>query len=169
MPADERALAGLREAILTEHTGRDFYAVASERTADPKGKEVFLVLSSEEARHEEQLKSQYAAIAAGRDPMPSVRAGSAAALDGDSPIFSAELRNRIAGAHWEMTALSVGLQLELNTIARYRELAATAGLPELQTFYEELVRWEEGHARALERQLKLLREDYWQEAGFTPF
>lgn len=169
MKTDPSVLAGLKEAILTEHTGNNFYAIASQNTADPKGKEVFLTLAAEEALHEKYLKAQYARIADGRpaDPLPGPDA--AAPLDGDSPIYSPELLHRIGEAHWEMTALSVGLQLELNTIARYRELAAGAGLPELQQFYTRLMHWEEGHARALEKQSKILREAFWQESGFAPF
>lgn len=162
-------LAGLKEAILTEHTGSDFYSVASRHTTDPKGREVFLMLAAEEALHQRWLEQQYATIAAGRHPEPFISTADGAVFDDANPIFSDELRTRIGEAHWEMTALSVGLQLELATIARYRQLAAAAGIAELREFYEMLMRWEEGHARALERQSKLLREDYWNEAGFAPF
>ena len=68
-----------------------------------------------------------------------------------------------------MTVLSVGLQLEHATIARYRGLAAAAEQPELKHFFERLMHWEEGHAAALERQSRLLRESYWNAAGFAPF
>jgi len=165
----ERILAGLREAILTEHVGNNFYTVASEKTQDPKGKEVFLMLAAEEALHQKWLTEQYALLREGKHPEPLVSATSGAIFDDRNPIFSPELRSRIAEAHWEMTALSVGLQLEYNTITRYRELAAAAGVPELRHFFEKLMHWEEGHARALEQQSKLLRDAYWNEARFAPF
>ncbi|MBM3314245.1 ferritin-like domain-containing protein [candidate division WOR-3 bacterium] len=78
---------------------------------------------------------------------PSVDTGGAL-FDGQSPVFSEELRSRIGKAHFEMTALSVGLELELATIRRYRELAAAAGAPELSRFYGRLGDREETHAAA---------------------
>ena len=169
MTTDSEILAGLRDAILTEHTGSSFYTIAAENTEDPKGREVFRMLAAEEDLHEQYLKKQYALIAEGRDPDPLVVSDTAALLEGDSPVFSTGLRDRIADAHREMTALSVGLQLELHTIARYRELAELAGRPGLREFYDKLRVWEEGHARALERQSRLLREAYWDAGGFAPF
>ena len=168
-PATEKILAGLKDAILVEHTGNNFYTVAAKNTEDPKGKEVFLMLAAEEALHKDYLAQQYEVVRGGRTPEPIIPVHAGAELKGDSPIFSEKLLSRIADAHWEMTALSVGLQLEHGTIARYRELAAEARFPELKHFFEKLARWEEGHAAALDRQSKLLREAYWNAAGFAPF
>ncbi len=165
----DRILAGLKDAILTEHSGNSFYTVAAQNTTDEKGKEMFLMLAAEEALHQQWLKQQYAIIAKGKHPEPLVDTTAGAIFDDDSPIFSKELKDRIAEAHWEMTALSVGLQLEHATIARYRDLAAAVDVPELEHFFERLMHWEEGHARALERQSQLLREAYWNQAGFAPF
>lgn len=169
MSANERILAGLKDAILTEHTGNQFYETAAEKTSDGQGREVFHMLAAEEALHQQWLKQQYAIVAAGKHPEPLVDTTAGAVFDDSSPVFSKELKDRIAEAHWEMTALSVGLELEKATIERYRGLAAEADVPELQHFFERLMRWEEGHARALERQSKLLREAYWNAAGFAPF
>lgn len=165
----DRIMAGLKEAILTEQTGSNFYTVASRNTADHQGKEVFLMLAAEEALHQKWLKEQYGLLQQGKNPQPMVSTDSGAILDDRNPIFSPELRHRIAEAHWEMTALSVGLQLEQSTIARYRDLAAASDSPELLHFFEKLMHWEEGHARALETQSRLLREAYWSEAHFAPF
>jgi rubrerythrin len=164
----ERILAGLKEAMLAEQYGIEFYTVASRNTTDEKGKEVFLMLAAEEGRHLDYLKLLYKDVATeGFARFYDIDTG--AALGGDSPIFSDELKHRLADAHWEMTALSVGLQLELSSIDRYRTMARQSEQPELRRFLESLARWEEGHARALERQSRTLREDYWNEAGFAPF
>ncbi len=164
----ERIIAGIKEAMLAERQGIEFYTVAARTTADEKGKEVFLMLAAEEGRHLDYLRSLY------RDVATTGMAGyydidSGAELGGNSPIFSDELRHRLADAHWEMTALSVGLHLELASIERYRTMARQAEQPELRRFFESMARWEEGHAGALERQSRSLREDYWNQAGFAPF
>jgi rubrerythrin len=167
--APEKILAGLKDAILTEHTGSNFYTVAATNTGDAKGKEVFLMLAAEEALHIDYLKRQYGLLHEGKAPESLIPDGAGTVLTGDSPVFSEELLSRIGEAHWEMTALSVGLQLEQNTVTRYRQLAAETTSPELKRFFEELTRWEEGHAAALSKQSSYLREAYWSAAGFVPF
>lgn len=169
MPKSEaKILAGLKEAILTEQTGIQFYTVASRNTSDAQGREVFMRLASEEGLHRDYLTKLYQDIAGGKIPEPP-KTGHWAYLDGDSPIFSRELKARIGEAHWEMTALAVGLQLEQATIERYRGLASESDIKAVSEFYEMLAGWEETHAAALERQSRYLREDYWHQARFAPF
>ena len=164
----EQLTAGLKEAILTEQTGVQFYTIAANNTRDPKGKEVFTQLARDEAEHQEWLRRQYGHLLGGQ-PFEPLRARHHADLAGPSPIFSEELKSRIGGAHWEMTALSVGLALEHATVVHYRNLAQAADRPDVRKFFEELKVWEESHAEALRRQHNLLLESYWQEAHFAPF
>ncbi len=166
---DSGLLEGLRLAILNERAGADFYTMAARTTTDPRGREVFLILAAEEALHLRFLKEQYALVAAGKTPAPLISATHGAELGTESPIYSEELRERIGEAHFEMSALAVGLKLEHETIAHYRALAAGAAAPEARHFFEKLVAWEQGHASALSRQQAQLLESYWQAAGFAPF
>jgi rubrerythrin len=164
----EQLLAGLKEAILTEETGIQFYTVAAERTTDDRGREVFEQLARDEAEHKQWLRRQYGRVVEGalwEEMKPVFHAD----LSGPSPIFSDQLRARIGEAHWEMTALSVGLALEEATITCYRNLAQAAEQPDVRRFFQELARWEESHAAALNRQSNLLKESYWHEARFAPF
>jgi len=164
----ERLLAGLKEAMLAEQAGVQFYALAARNTLDVQAREVFAVLSGEEGTHLDYLKRQYRHLLDGTGVEADV-AGHGAPLAGDSPIFSPALKERIGEAHIEMTALSVGLQLELASVERYHRLADEAGPAELKAFFMALVHWEEGHAAALKRQSRYLLEDYWNEARFAPF
>jgi rubrerythrin len=164
----DKLVSALREAILAERTGAEFYSVAARNTGDSKGKEVFLQLADEENTHLQWLKRQYGHLLEGR-PFEELGDAGHADLKGPSPIFSDELKSRIGEAHWEMTALAVGLALEAATITRYGALAREADQPDVRAFFEALTRWEEGHAEALRRQSDLLRESYWNEASFAPF
>jgi rubrerythrin len=89
--------------------------------------------------------------------------------DTTSPIFSKALRDRIKGAHFEMSALTIAVQLELNGIKHYSEQAKKATLPAARKFYEDLVGWENSHYESLLKQQQMLQEDYWRENGFDPF
>src|SRR5512136_3038092 len=112
-------LAGLKEAILTEQSGSQFYTMAADNTKDPQGQEVFRQLARDEAEHKDWLQRQYRHLLEGT-AWEEFQAKPHAELSGPSPVFSARLRSRIGEAHWEMTALSVGLALEDATIVRYR-------------------------------------------------
>ena len=164
----DQLLAGLKEAILTEQTGVQFYTVAAANTTDAQGREVFQQLARDEAEHLRWLRRQYGHLVAGT-PWETWNPEPGAGLSGPSPIFSDALRSRIGEAHWEMTALSVGLTLEEATVIRYRTLAQASNRPEVRQFFEQLEKWEESHAEALRRQSNLLRESYWREARFEPF
>lgn len=161
-------LEGLKEAMIAERTGIEFYRTAADRTTDAQGREVFLRLSEEEKQHLTYLQEEYRHLTENTNSVLKLEAP-AQELAGPSPIFSSALKERINQAHWEMTALSVGLALEQASIARYQQLAAQADTEELRQFFESLVRWEESHAAALQKQFNLLREDYWYQAGFAPF
>lgn len=168
MNTSQEILNGLKDAMIAERTGIEFYRIAAERTDDEKGKEVFSRLGEEEKKHLEYLRQKYHQFTENTGAeltleLPSVD------LSEPSPIFSPELKKRINQAHWEMTALSVGLALEQASIVHYREMAEKADNEELRRFFLSLMRWEETHAAILQKQFNYLREDYWQEAGFAPF
>jgi rubrerythrin len=167
--ATESILNGLTEAMQAETDGHHFYLMAARTTADPKGREVFERLAAEELDHFRFLKAQATALRATGEPDASVRLGPRADLGGLSPIFSLGLRARIREAHLEMSALSIGIQLEQSAVDFYAGLAAQASSPRVRAFFDELSDWERGHRDALLRQQKELRDDYWAAGGFAPF
>lgn len=171
MASDSRqALARiLFEAIRAEGDGQRFYQMAARSTEDVKAREVFARLAEEERGHQEFLKAQYRSILDTGGPDPAVRLGRPADLSDASPIFSPALRDRIAEAHIEMSALSIGIQLELSSINHYRGAAEQADDEMIRGFFTELVEWESGHYHALLRQQESLKEAYWSAAGFAPF
>ena len=60
--ANQEILDGLKKAVQAELDGHHFYKMASEKTHDPEGKEVFEALASDEMQHYEFLKAQYASL-----------------------------------------------------------------------------------------------------------
>jgi rubrerythrin len=151
-----------------ERIGHEFYKNAAQTTTDPTGRDTFLQLAREEQEHFEFLATHYKSLVE-RGVLSGAKLGHAASHPADNPIFSPELRGRIKQAHFEMSALAIAVQLELNGITHYREQAAKATLPEVKSFYEELVAWEGVHYDALLRQQQMLQEEYWADAGFSPF
>ncbi len=166
--AMKQMIDGLKEAMQAERTGHTFYAMAAMNTSDPTGKEVFDQLAREEMEHFTFLASHYRSLLEHGVPS-NARLPSHPTVSPDSPIFSAALRERIKDAHFEMSAISIAVQLELNAINHYREQARRATMPEVQKFFEELAVWETSHYEAFLRQQQSLQEDYWRSAGFDRF
>jgi rubrerythrin len=159
----------LRAAVQAEGDGYHFYMMAAATTKDPKGKEVFERLALEEQEHARYLKAQYRALLDTGRPDPGARLGPRLDLAGPSPIFSPALRSRASEAHYEMSALSIGMQLELGAAQFYRSLAGKATEPGLRQVLTELADWETGHYEALQRQQAELRDDYFANGGFSRF
>jgi hypothetical protein len=165
----KQLLEGLKLAMKGERDGHSFYRMAAKTTADEKGQEVFDTLAAEELDHLRFLKEQYDSILATGKPNSSIKFGSKLDLSGMSPIFSDDLKSRLKDAHIEMSALSIGIQLELDAMNFYQEQSDKADLDDVKKFYAELADWEKGHYHALLNQQESLRDDYWDSAGFAPF
>ena len=162
-------LTALKSAMEAEMTGHQFYLHAAKTTEDVQGKATFTRMAEEELEHFHALKSQYISVLENGkfdqttallevpDPQPS------------SPIFSTGFRERVGQQHFEMSALSVGLQLELSAINHYRKSAEECDDADVKAFFFRLQEWEQGHYDGFADELEQLREDYWQENDFLPY
>ncbi len=167
--ADKQLLEGLLEAAKAERYGHDFYLMAARSTEDAKGKEVFEMLAAEELDHMRFLLSQHDSVLKTGRMDAELKLGPKADLNGPSPIFSEDLKARIKNANFEMTALSVGIQLERDAMAYYRKQSEATEDEVARAFFAYLATWESGHYHALLKQQEELKEDYWSAAGFSPF
>lgn len=164
-----RLAEGLARAIKAERDGHGFYTMAANSSQDPKARVVFAQLAAEELDHMQFLTRHHRSVLETGQPDREARLGPRADLGGMSPIFSAGIKTRIGQAHLEMSALSIGIQLELDSQSFYRSQAEASDDPLVKQFYLELAQWESGHYQALLKQHEELKEDYWSAAGFTPF
>lgn len=160
---------GLLRAIKAERDGHGFYTMAANSSRDPKAQTVFAQLAAEELDHVRFLTQHYESVLKTGRPDQDARLGPRADLTGMSPIFSERIKARIGEAHLEMSALSIGIQLELDTQKFYRSQAEASDDALVKEFYVELADWESGHYQALLKQHEELKEDYWSASGFAPF
>ncbi len=167
--SQKKVAEALRQAIQAEVEGQHFYRMAATSTDDPKGKKVFAKLASDEALHEGWLRAHHESFVKNGVPAPGVKIEQPDDMGGSSPIFSDAIKARIRSAHFEMTALSVGVQLEMSAVKFYRQAAQEATDPLIREFFRELERWETLHYGALLRQQDELKESYWSASGFSPF
>jgi rubrerythrin len=153
-------------AMKGEIEGRELYLMAAAKTEDPKAKGVFSYLADEENRHYEWLKGMYERRA--KFVMPNMEK-LVRFEDAESPIFSREFKNGIGKRHFEMSALSIAVRLELESARFYAKTADECEDGDLKAFFSSLADWENGHYRALNQEIKYLEDEYFQENNFAPF
>ncbi|MDI6739165.1 MAG: ferritin family protein, partial [Candidatus Edwardsbacteria bacterium] len=160
----------LKQGIMIELSGYHHYHTVAQRTDDKSAKNMFRQLAEDEARHGRILQNMLTeyertcALSPGRlEGRPAVRA------TGDDPIFSPEFKLKVQEKHYELSALSVGILLEENSIKFYRQWAARARETKLKKLLKDLVSWEETHLSALMNQRRSLMENYWNQSRFSPF
>ena len=166
--ANEKILAALKTAMEAEMTGHHFYNNAAATTEDAQGKETFTRLANEELLHFNYLKKQYASVlqTGGFDFSTPLAMADNPEISG--PIFSQHLKDRLQQSHFEISALSVGMQLELNAVNFYRQCAEESDNTEVKAFFNQLVKWEQGHYDGFSQELNNLKEEYWQANNFVP-
>lgn len=166
--ANEKILVALKTAMEAEMTGHHFYNNAAATTEDPQGKATFKRLAEEELLHFNYLKKQYGSVLETGDFNFSVPLTLDPNAEISGPIFSPQLKARIKQSHFEISALSVGMQLELNAVNFYRQCANESDNPEVKAFFNHLVKWEQGHYDGFAQELDSLKEDYWEANNFVP-
>ena len=162
-------LEALKTALEAEMTGHQFYLHAAKTTEDPQGKATFTRLASEELEHFHLLRKQYAAILENGVFDRSLALIEVLDSESTSPIFSPQFRERVGQQHFEMSALSVGMQLELSAIQHYQQSADNSEDADVKAFFSSLVEWEQGHYDSFAAELEQLREEYWQSNDFLPY
>ena len=166
---NKRLLEGLEKAMRAEMEGYHFYMMAAQNTSDIAGRETFKYLAEEEKDHFNFLKAQLESITQNNSVAEGISLGTPREFSVEHPIFSAEIRGRIGKAHYEMTALAIGIQLEKSAVDFYRAEAKAASDPTVKEFYTELMNWEGKHLEAFLGEMDTLQKDYWSEARFDPF
>lgn len=160
---------GLLKAMKAERDGNSFYMMAANSTSDPKGRQILETLAKEELDHLQFLKEHHDSLVKTGKLSTTAKLHERLDLAGPSAIFSENFRGRIQSAHFEMSALSIGIQLEYDAMVFYRSQSEQATMPEAKEFFSALASWEQGHYQALLKQHEELKDDYWSEAGFSPY
>ncbi len=159
----------LKKAIQGEIEGRELYRMASEKSDDEKAREVFAFLAEEENSHITALQSIYKSFI-DEEELAIALPDKKITLDkADNPIFSANFKERLKGKHFEISAISIGMKLEMDSYKFYSEMAEQAYDIKLKEFFKSLSDWEKSHYNALNREMESLQNDYFEMNNFAPF
>jgi rubrerythrin len=164
----EEILKGLKTAIEAELVGHEYYKNAAKNTADPMGQETFSRMAEEELNHFNYLRHQYKSVMEKGEYDFAKAWVKKKHKHAENPIFSKEIKKRIKDSHFEVSALTIGMKLELDAMNFYRSCAQKAQDEKAKGFFNDLAEWEQDHYLAFERQLQMLKEEYFQANNFIP-
>lgn len=161
----------LKKAMQGEMDGYYHYSNAATLTEDEKAKKIFQNLAAEEKKHFKLLKDweEFILKKESKFDFKNIKKEEKMVFSSESPIFSAEFKKKIREKHFELSAISIGMLLEQTSIDFYRKWFEETKEEEIKEFLLELVKWEEGHLEALNRQKKFFLESAWSNAHFEPF
>ena len=168
MGNNQEILDGLKTAMEAELTGFNFYKMAADNVKDANAKKTLSQMAEEEMGHFKYLRHQYKSVLE-KGNYDFARAFIKKTEDeNESPIFSAAIKDRIKDSHYEVSVLTIGMKLEMEAMIFYRSCAEKADSVDAKQFYNELADWEQGHYKAFENELDMLKEDYWAANDFIP-
>jgi rubrerythrin len=159
----------LETAMKGEIEGRELYKIAADRSDDAKAKDVFTYLAGEEDSHFEALKGMYHSYLKGEELVIPDLPRLVTFEDATNPIFSKDFKNRLQGRHFEMSALSIAVKLELDAFQYYQKISDESDDADVKKFFGRLSTWEKDHYNALQKEIAYLEEDYFTENSFAPF
>jgi rubrerythrin len=168
---DSAVMKGLKQALLNEVDGAEFYRMAAKSARHDGVRQMFRFLMEEEERHREAILDQMRRMAEGKPFLLTRSAAAKKRLDKyKSPLFTEDLVKVSRQVEGEVAALSIGMTLEKRAIAQFVALRRkVAGDERAEKVFSDLVAWEQDHLEVLARQYDQLREMYWEEARFWPF
>ena len=157
----------LKEAILLEMRGKEFYKNVAEKSENKATKEFFEMMSKEEDEHIEFLKKQYKYYENNKSFTVPIEP------DEDDEavvqILTDKIKKEINAASFEAAAINSAIDFETKAVKIYSDRAKEATDPNERETYEMLARWEVGHQKFLHEINEDLKEEIWNDHNFWAF
>ena len=153
-------LDALRTALKAEQEGVRTYLEYADKTGDPTGKKMFLILAEDEKDHAEILERQISRLERGQ-VWCDYEEHESLLLKLLPNLAPVEARKRSTDGANELDALRVALAQEQAAIELYRREAESLGDEKAQVMYRKLVAMEEAHYDIIQAQI-----DHVEGTGF---
>ncbi|BES66168.1 ferritin family protein [Gottschalkiaceae bacterium SANA] len=161
----ERELTLIKQAILNEIEGYEFYKMAAGQTKSIESKNALLALADEEFKHSTYLKELFNKIKKQGDDFQL-----AFLSDIPSPgIYRFSDIKDNANLSLAVTIFSIGMEMEKASIKFYEKAFEETELPEAKKLYEILIAWEKTHLEQFQTEYTKHRQEWWSEQSFAPF
>ncbi len=156
------ALEALTQALCLEVDGEDFYRQAATRTADPKGRQMYLELAGQEAWHQALIRRQIDSLTASGEWAPDAEIRGFT-CDLSQSLFpqGAERAKAVGPRANELEALWFAIDKEAQSYELYRQAALQAQSAMAKALYQYLMSAEREHFDLLMGNYEaILREQY---------
>lgn len=157
----------LRQAMLNEVEGAEFYKLSAEKFTPSGTKDALLDLARQEEDHIEYLKSLSERI-----------------IDNSKEInFDPEtLKEEVPSPgifKWDkvdedlvrlaVTVFSVGMNMEKDSVKFYEDAKEQVQSEDSKKLFDILVKWEQSHLETLQKQYEIYQQEWWNMQNFEPF
>lgn len=154
----------IRQALLNEQEGYDFYTLAAQQAENPEAKEAFTNLAAEEQNHIKWLREMYKKIAADD---PESFDFSQVNLPSSPGLYTAKNIGRESGSI-AVSVYGIAVNMEKAAIDFYTAAAEQTKIPAAARLYNHLILWENEHLEKFLAEYETLKQDWWQRQGFDP-
>lgn len=162
---DKKELDVIKQAILNEIEGYEFYKMAANQSGTGESKDAFLELANEELKHVEYLKALFNKIKDNKEDDLKL------ALEAKPPSPNIYNWNKVDKEHVSlaMSVFSIGIQMEKASIDFYEAAKENTNYEEARKIYDTLIKWEYVHLSQFTEQYNLHKENWWADQNFAPF
>lgn len=157
----QKNLEIIKQAILNEVEGYQFYKMYAEKVTSPEVKKTFMDIANEELDHVEYLKKL-----ASNTPEENLEM---AQMEVPKPGIFKFSNITPAELSLAMAAFSIATKMEEDSQKFYGEAAANAETEEEKALFTKLQEWEISHRDSFEAKYLELKEDWWADNAFAPF
>lgn len=155
----------IKQAILNEVEGFEFYSMAANQAGTRDSKEAFLELAEEELKHADYLKQLFDKIKNNKEDDFKLSFLS----DPPSPNIYNWKKVDKEYTSLAMSVFGIGISMEKASIEFYEEAKKNTAFPEAKNLYDLLIKWEHVHLDQFIEQYNMYKEDWWHEQEFAPF
>ncbi|MGE5628750.1 MAG: ferritin family protein [Solirubrobacterales bacterium] len=156
----------IRQAIIKEIEGYEFYKMVAERENNTKEtKEAFLELAEEEFQHVRWLENMYSLVKSDK----SENFEMANELDVPAPSNLKWKKIDKNSGSIAVAVFGIGIQMERASIEYYTKAANETKIESAKKFFMKLAKWEQAHLELLSKEYDELLGEWWSEQGYAPF
>lgn len=164
----EKEVNVLRQAMLNEVEGMEFYKLSAEKFEPSATKDALLELAHQEELHIEYLKDLSEKVLNQKIDFD------AETLKKEVPSPEIFTWNNVEGLDEDMvrlavTVFSVGMNMEKDSVAFYTEAKENAESEEVKQLFDILIDWEQAHYLTFEKQYRIYEQEWWNMQNFAPF
>lgn len=162
---DVKELEVIKQAILNEVEGYEFYNMAASAASTGESKLAFKELANEELKHVEYLQKLFDKIKNNKEDELKL------ALETDIPSPNIYNWDKVEGdkTSLAMSVFSIGIQMEKDSIKFYEEAKKNTKYEDAKKLYEILIKWEQVHLDQFIEQYNIQKENWWSDQSFAPF